>query len=468
MNPSPIFNESDPTLTVRSLLAYGALGFPLAFAALPLYVHVPNLYAASGVLSLATLGAILWISRLADAVIDPWLGHLSDRLSQPRLLVAIAMTLLSLGLWCLLNPPNKLSQSGMLLTLWLTASLLITYFGFSLATINYQAWGASLGKNAADRLRVTSMREILGLAGVITAAMLPSLLVTSKLVDENAEALSLIGWSFILIALFCAITTIRAAPPPQLSSVDSRLTGMAATRRHVWQDKTFIQLLSVLLLSGMAAAIPATLVLFYIADLLQLPQWQGVFLALYFLTAGISLPVWNWLAGRYDKTTAWALSMGLAIFSFVWAFFLYPGAALPFALICFFSGAAFGAELAIPPALLADHLRRKSGNSTYLAGVGAYFGLWQFVNKLSLAMAAGLSLPLIAYLGYQVGAGDTAAAGAKTLSDTLSTNTPQTTSTGLTALAAVYALLPAAIKLLALLWLWRHKTNFEGASHENS
>lgn len=31
-----------------ALLAYGALGLPLAFAALPLYVHVPRLYAGLG------------------------------------------------------------------------------------------------------------------------------------------------------------------------------------------------------------------------------------------------------------------------------------------------------------------------------------------------------------------------------------------------------------------------------------
>ena len=34
-------------MPTRQMLAYGALGFPLAFAALPLYVHVPQLYADS-------------------------------------------------------------------------------------------------------------------------------------------------------------------------------------------------------------------------------------------------------------------------------------------------------------------------------------------------------------------------------------------------------------------------------------
>jgi len=40
----------------RAGFGYGLLGLPLAFVALPLYVHLPNLYASRYGLSLATLG----------------------------------------------------------------------------------------------------------------------------------------------------------------------------------------------------------------------------------------------------------------------------------------------------------------------------------------------------------------------------------------------------------------------------
>ena len=55
-------------------LAYGLLGLPLAFAALPIYVHVPRYYAETAGLELALLGGILLGARLFDAGIDPWLG----------------------------------------------------------------------------------------------------------------------------------------------------------------------------------------------------------------------------------------------------------------------------------------------------------------------------------------------------------------------------------------------------------
>ena len=54
----------------RNGVAYGLLGLPLAFVALPLYVILPNHYAKAFGVPLATLGAILLGARLFDAFID--------------------------------------------------------------------------------------------------------------------------------------------------------------------------------------------------------------------------------------------------------------------------------------------------------------------------------------------------------------------------------------------------------------
>jgi Na+/melibiose symporter-like transporter len=69
---------------------------------------------------------------------------------------------------------------------------------------------------------------------------------------------------------------------------------------------------------------------------------------------------------------------------------------------------------------------------------GACFGVWNFVAKLNLALAAGLALPLIGWLGYVPGG--------------------SSGSVGLAALTFSYALLPLVFKAVAaaLLWRWRH------------
>ena len=70
---------------------------------------------------------------------------------------------------------------------------------------------------------------------------------------------------------------------------------------------------------------------------------------------------------------------------------------------------------------------------------GAYFGLWNFVNKLTLAVAGGIALPLLEAIGYVRGSQADEA---------------------LAALAFTYALLPCALKLVAaaLLYVaWRRE-----------
>src|SRR5687768_4858736 len=108
------------------LLRYGALGVPLAFAGLPVYVHVPKFYADSLQLSLGLLGSILLIIRLCDAFIDPLIGLVSDRLRHHRRLIMIAMApLLLIGYIALFNPP---AWSGAYAVAWLVMCLGAVYF----------------------------------------------------------------------------------------------------------------------------------------------------------------------------------------------------------------------------------------------------------------------------------------------------------------------------------------------------
>ena len=94
------------------VLRYGLLGLPLAFAALPIYVHVPKLYAEQAGLSLALVGTILLLTRIVDALSDPLIGWVSDRFLSRRGLVALALPLLAVGLGGLLAPPPARAACG--------------------------------------------------------------------------------------------------------------------------------------------------------------------------------------------------------------------------------------------------------------------------------------------------------------------------------------------------------------------
>ena len=396
------------------VLAYGLLGLPLAFAALPIYVHVPRFYAEAAGMELALLGAILLGARLLDAGIDPWLGWLADRVKRP-LMVAIALLPFALGFIALLNPPS--SGAG----LWLLGSLALTYIGFSAASVAYQAWGADIGENSGLRTRLTSAREGFGLLGVVLAAALPAL-IASNLVDGVGR----LAWILPPLLLIAALVTFSRVGSGV--AVRAPLAPLLPSLRRVLSDQPFRRLLAIFVANGIAAALPATLFLFFVADVLHLESASGPLLALYFVSGAASLPLWVKIAARRGRVFAWACAMALSIVAFAGASLLSSGDLLPFAIICLASGLALGADLTLPAAMAAD-IGERQGQA------GACFGVWNFIAKLNLALAAGLSLPLLGFLGYVPGGG-----------------------AGLSALIFAYALLPLAFKALAgfLLWRWRH------------
>ncbi len=394
--------------------AYGALGLPLAFAALPIYVHVPRYYAETAGIELALLGAILLGTRLLDAFIDPWLGGLADRWPRRRML-AIALVPFALGFVALLHPS---AQSP---ALWLFASLTLTYLGFSAVSVAYQAWGAAIGADSRQRTQLTAAREGYGLIGVVLAAGLPTVLAG----DLNA-GIARLAWilpPLLLIAAATAFARVDAGPPAPALAEPLRRSVLQALH-----DGAFRRLLAVFIANGIAAALPATLFLFFVADVLGTESAGGPLLALYFVAGAASLPVWVRLAARLGRVRSWGLAMLLAMPAFAGTALLSAGDVAGFAAICALTGIALGADLALPAAIAAD-LGERQGRS------GACFGLWNFVAKLNLALAAGLALPLLDRLDYRPGSPG-----------------------GEAALVFAYALLPLGFKLLAatLLWRWRN------------
>lgn len=398
-------------LSAAALFAYALLGLPLAFVALPIYVHLPKLYADLG-LSLGQIGGVLLVARIWDAVIDPLIGAWGDRHGSRRTSILLAVPLLLAGYFGLLAPPSGVPGSG-----WLLLMLLIVYLGYSLATVNHHAWGAELGADPLQRTRITAAREGCTLLGVLLAAALPGLLAPTL-----GGGLMRLAWIFLVVLLFCAALLWRVPHVPRQQALLLHAGLYAALA-----SAGFRRLLAVFAVSGIAAAIPASLVLFFVADVLGAEDRSGMFLGIYFLAGAAGLPFWVWLARRRGKRFAWGAGMALAVVVFVWAGMLGQGDTLVFALICALSGLALGADLALPPSLLADLIGREQG------GAGSYFGWWNFTAKLNLALAAGLGLPLLGWLGYAPGAGGQ----------------------GVLALAWVYAGVPAILKLLALALLWR-------------
>jgi glycoside/pentoside/hexuronide:cation symporter, GPH family len=422
----PAAFASDAGLSRANGVAYGALGFPLAFASLPLYVALPHYYATEMGVPLATLGLLLLITRLLDALVDPWLGQWIDRvLSSSTNCVwpvgVVAACALALGMTALWWPPAAVRLSANGLLVWLAVALMVTYLGFSLLTIGHQAWGARWGGNPQQRAQLVAYREGAALLGVLVASALPVL--AGLWPSHLTMAVTLV----LALLLLWRIRHLRA----QGGSADAKAFTSTQTvlPPTPWRTPAFRALLLVFVVNGIASAIPATLLLFFVRDRLDALAWQPWYLGGYFLAAALALPLWVRAVRRWGLTNTWLLGMALTVLAFVGVPGLRAGDQWAFLLICLASGAALGADLVVPSALLTGVIARAGATGQ---GEGQFFGWWAFATKLNLALAAGIALPLLGWLGYQSGA---------------------TSEPALQALALGYGGLPCLLKVLAALTL---------------
>lgn len=405
------------TAIAQRLPAYALFAALLSAAGLPIYIHAPKFYVDQYGVSLAALGAVLFGLRLLDVVQDPLLGRLSERLRHRRALAvgvgAGVMAVAMIGLFAVSPPIAPL--------IWFAVMLTLVFSGFSFLTICFYAQGVAKADGMAGRghLTLARWRETGALLGVCVASVAP----VAFGMFMGAPFAGFAIW-FAVLALGAVLAMRRewqaADMPPSM--------GFAP----ILGDPVARKLLVIALLNAAPVAVSSTLFLFYVEITLQAPGWEGPLLLLFFLSAALAAPFWGVLAERHGTKRVLLIAMCLGILAFGGALFLGPGDIAAFAVICMASGAVLGADLTLLPAMFASRMAKIAPS----AAEG--FGLWSFVSKFTLALAAVALLPLLESAGLQAGGKDTP---------------PQ----AVQLLVLLYAGVPCVLKLLAIAVLSRVK-----------
>ncbi|MCK0097016.1 MFS transporter [Yoonia sp. F2084L] len=391
------------------LPAYSVFAAVLAGAGLPIYIYAPKYYADTFGVSLAALGALLFAMRLFDMIQDPILGWISERLTSSKKLVitltAVIMALSMIGLFAIAPPIDPLWWFGITVTGLFTA--------FSFLSINFYAQGVSkAGQDPQGHVRLAAWRESGALLGVCIAAVIPTVLI-----GVVASPFAAFAYGFAALTLIAAFF--------MWPEWKERASQEPSQIGEIIRDNTARKLLILALVNATPLAVSSTLFLFYVESKLGAVGWEGPLLVLFFLAAAISSPIWSALARRYGPKPVLIAAMILAVASFAYTLTLSPGDVIPFAVICVLSGATIGADLTLLPAMFAKRMAAISPNG------GQGFGLWNLVNKFTLAFAAVVLLPLLERSGFTAGATDLPAE-------------------AITMLTVLYALVPSLLKLLAI------------------
>ncbi|MFD0859352.1 MFS transporter [Roseovarius aquimarinus] len=390
-------------MSAPRLPAFSVFAAFLAAAGLPIYIHAPKFYVDEYGVSLTLLGTVLFALRLIDVVQDPLLGRLAARTQgwrAPSVLIAgAAMVIAMLGLFAVTPPIAPVW--------WFAIMLTVVFSGFSYLTICFYAQGVSSASALpeAGHLRLARWRETGALLGICAASVAPVLV--------GGYGGFALGFA-ILGAVALAVMWGQWGRAPIPSEGFGPILRDAMSRR----------LLLIALVNAAPVAVSSTLFLFFVESRLGAPGWEGPLLLLFFLSAALAAPAWGRAAERWGAKRTLLGAMVLAIAAFGWAALLSTGDTWAFAAVCVVSGAAVGADLTLLPAIFARRM------SEIAPGASEGFGLWSFVSKLTLALAAAVLLPALEAGGFEAGGQNDAAA--------------------LSLLTLLYCAVPCALKLVAI------------------
>ena len=192
-------------------------------------------------------GTILLLARFSDAIVDPFVGIVSDRTKtrwgKYRPWIIWTAIPFSLFFWLAFTTPD-LGERGKIIYAGVTYILLMAIYSFN--NTPYSALGGVMSSDIKERTSITSVRFVLAMIATLAVQGFTLPLVSKLGNGDNQKGWSMTIMIFALIAMvFFAIaflsTKERITPPPgQKNSVKQDLKDIFGTKP--WRSMFFVTL----------------------------------------------------------------------------------------------------------------------------------------------------------------------------------------------------------------------------------
>jgi glycoside/pentoside/hexuronide:cation symporter, GPH family len=420
---------AEGALPAGRLVAFASLMLPVTAAQIPIGVYLPALYAQHFGLPLAVLGVIFLVERIWGAVTDPLIGLLSDRtksrFGRRKSWIVAGAVIYALATVFLFFPTIPFVT---VTPFYLAAVLVIFYLAWSMIQIPYLAWSGEVSSEYHERTRIAMFQGVAAALSLLLILVLPTII--DQIAPKNALAKLAAMGGMILFSLPVTLwLTLRAFDEPARPTLPSQPLALKATLRAILQEGALVRVLLSDLAVSAGQGCRSVLFLFFVTFYMGLPKWGSGLFLLQFVFGLVAAPIWAAVARRLGKhrtavtgeLVQVAINLGLLL--------VLPGQ-LPLLLgLTIAQGLAQGSGNLMLRSMVADvadsHKLKTGTDHTAL-----FFSVFSISMKTGLALAAGIALPLVAWLGFHPAA---------------KINTPA----ALHGLAMVFALGPAIAHLIS-------------------
>lgn len=385
----------------RSHLLLAALAMPalpMSALTLPLIIYLPEFYAHTLGLNLATVGLIFTVVRLADLLFDPFVGGLMDRTrtrwGQFRPWLLLGGPLVMVGTWMLFMARPGVGP------LYLSVGLVLAYVGYSIVVLSQMGMGAALTDDYKERSRVFAWWMVFNTVGQILVMAMP-VFFADRIANDSSFTVRTMGW-FILasVPLTIAVTVaaVREGDAPKQAHT-ARLHDYLGLFRL---SSTRLLLLTQLCV-GLGLGISAAVFLFFFTMLKQVPfAYVGLQFVAFYVVGVATAPVWSMISNRIGRHRA--LAIGCCGFA---TYMVLMMAMPPGNMVYFFGMGLLGGTMAcsvdmLPRSMMADVAdedRLVSGQDR----TGMLFALLTVTHKFGQAMSIGIVYFALDLIGFKAG-----------------------------------------------------------------
>lgn len=412
-------------LPLSQVLVFSLANLPVAALYVAIGVYLPPFFAGHVGVGLAAVGFAFMAVRLIDIPIDFVLGLAMDRTRTPigryRAWLLASAPILMLACAMLFMAPKGASVA------FLIGWLLVLYLGNSILHLSHSAWTATLVTDYHQRSRVFGILAAIGVVGAMIILAIP--IVGAKADRTSAQSVGDMGWFFI-VATPLLVALVSARTPERILPDANTERFRLADYRKLLSRPSLIRVLLADLALALGPGWMSAMYMFFFTDSRGFtPANASVLLGVYVLAGLLGAPLVSRLAMRLGKhktvmltTTAYSLGLCCVLLPPKGVLLAY----VPVMFWCGFMAAGFNLLTRAMVADIGDEVRLEQGQER----VSLLYALTTLTSKLAGAFSIGLTLTVLAALGYVAKEG--------------ATNTPD----AITALEAAFLIGPIVFVML--------------------
>jgi len=361
--------------------------------------------------SFAVVLGIVW-----DAVNDPLVGLLSDRVRtrwgrrRPFLLFfSIPFGLAFILLWWV--PPIR-SQVGLAVVVSLMYMLSDTLQTF--VSVPIYALTPEITPDYDERTSLTGYRMFFNLVASLVAAVAAPEIVNSVLGGGGTQqqgymlVASIFG-GLAVIPLLLIFFTIRENPENLKGVEKKEPMHLGKIIRTAWSNIPFRFATGLFMLNWITFDLVALCLPFYLTywisggNLLQKALGMAIgssVLGLLLVTSILLLPFWIWLSGKLSKNITYIIAMSFWVVVQLLIFSVQPGNVTLILTLAVMAGISVSAAHVLPDSIFPDVIEWDELR-TGRRQEGIYYGIKNFIRKLTGAVAIFIALQVLGWFGYQ-------------------------------------------------------------------